>query len=95
MYIHTYIYIYILYIYIYIYVYIKELPVNKRNDLLSEIENLEKHVEKGWVSRIPPGGGTENSGRLHRYLNWNFLRGANCLSVEVAKLIAALYNNVV
>ena len=37
--------------------YIKELPVNKRNDLCSEIENLKKHVEKGRVSGVPPGGG--------------------------------------
>ena len=67
--------------------YIKELPVNKRNDLLSEIENLKKHVEKGCVSGIPSGGGTENNERLHRYLNRSFLRGATCLSVEVAKAV--------
>ena len=45
--------------------YIKELPVNKRNYLLSEIENLKKHVEKGCVSGIPPGG-TESHERLYR-----------------------------
>ena len=67
--------------------YIKELPVNRRNDLLSEIENLKKHVEKGCVSGIPPGGGTENNERLHRYFNRSFLRGATCLSVEVAKAV--------
>ena len=67
--------------------YIKELPVNKRHDLLSEIENLKKHVEKGCFSDIPPGGGTENNERLHRYLNRSFLRGATCLSVEVAKAV--------
>ena len=52
---------------------------------MPEIENLKKHVEKGCVSGIPPGGGTENNERLHRYLNRSFLRGATCLSVEVAK----------
>ena len=67
--------------------YIKEFPVNKRNDLLSEIEDLKKHVEKGCVSDIPPGGGTENNERLHRFLNRSFLRGATCLSVEVAKAV--------
>ena len=69
--------------------YIKELQelkkTAKRNDLLSEIENLKKHVEKGCVSGIPPGGGTETNERLHRYLNRSFLRVATCLSVEVAK----------
>ena len=38
--------------------YIKEPPVNKRNDLFSEIGNLKKHFEKGCVSGILPGGGT-------------------------------------
>ena len=67
--------------------YIKELPVNRRNDLLSEIENLKKHVEKGCVSGILLGGGTENNERLHRYLNRSFLPGATYLSVEVAKAV--------
>ena len=67
--------------------YIKELPVNKRNDLLSDIENMKKHVEKGCVSGIPPAGGTENNERLQRYLNRSFLRGATCLRVEVTKAV--------
>ena len=49
--------------------YLKELPVNERIDLLSEIENLRKHIEKGCVSNIQTGGGTENNERLHMYLN--------------------------
>ena len=49
--------------------YIKEPPVNKRNELFSEIGNLKKHFEKGCVSGIPPGGGTENNERFLRYLN--------------------------
>ena len=49
--------------------YLKELPVNERIDLLSEIENLRKHIEKGCVSSIQTGGGTENKERLHMYLN--------------------------
>ena len=69
------------------YTYIKELPVNKRNDLLSEIENLKKHFEKGCVFGIPPGGGTENNEKLHKYLNRSFLWEAICLSVEVAKAV--------
>lgn len=54
---------------------------------MPEIENLKKHVEKGCVSGIPPGGGTENNERLHRYLNRSFLREATCLSVEVVKVV--------
>ena len=46
--------------------YMKELPVNKRIDLLSEIKNLRKHVEKGCVSGIPAPGGTENNERLFK-----------------------------
>ena len=50
-------------------IYMKELPVKKRNGLLSEIKNLRKHVEKGCVCCIQPSGGTENNERLHTYLN--------------------------
>ena len=42
----------------------KELLLNKRIGLLSEIKNLKKHVEKGCVSGIPTGAGTENNERL-------------------------------
>ena len=44
----------------------KELPLNKRIDLLSEIKNLRKQVEKGCVSGIPTGAGTENNERLFK-----------------------------
>ena len=40
--------------------YMKELPVKKRNGLLSEIKNLRKLFEKGCVCCIQPSGGTEN-----------------------------------
>ena len=46
--------------------FMKELPVNKRIDLLSEIKNFRKHVEKGCVSGIPARGGTENNERLFK-----------------------------
>ena len=42
------------------------IPVNKRIDLLSEIKNLRKHVEKRCVSGIPARGGTENNERLFK-----------------------------
>ena len=50
-------------------IYLKELPVNKRISLLSEIENLRKTNEKGCTSSIQTGGGTENNENLHMYLN--------------------------
>ena len=46
--------------------YMKQLPVNKIIDLLSEIKNLRKHVEKGCVYGIPTGGGIENNERLFK-----------------------------
>ena len=49
--------------------YLKKLPVNKGISLLSEIENLRKHVEKRCASSTQTGGGTENNERLHMYLN--------------------------
>ena len=33
-------------------IYLKELPVSKRISLLSEIENLREHIEKGCASSI-------------------------------------------
>ena len=54
---------------------------------MPEIENLKKHVEKGCVSGIPPGGGTENNERFRRYLDRSLLPGTTCLSVEVGKAI--------
>ena len=55
---------------------------------------MNKHVEKGFVSGIPPGGGTEHNEKLPRYLNRIFLRGATCFSVEVANaaLIVLFYS---
>ena len=60
--------------------YIKELPVNKRNYLLSEIENLKKHVEKGCASGIPPGG-TESYEKLHRLID-------NVLSIIIIAVLS-------
>ena len=58
--------------------YMKELPVNKRIGLLSETKNLRKHVEKGCVSGIPTGAGTENNERLFKS------------KIKVAKAVSAV-----
>ena len=41
--------------------YLKKLPVNKGISLLSDIENLRKHVEKRCASSTQTGGGTKNN----------------------------------
>ena len=56
--------------------FVKELPVNKGNYLFSEIENLQKHVEKGCVSE-----------RLNRYSYRSFLRRTTCLRIELTKAV--------
>ena len=38
-------------------------------ETMAEIEKLKKHIEKGCLSRIPPGFGTERNEQLHRLLN--------------------------
>ena len=52
--------------------YIESMP--RKKSLYHELENLKVHIEWGGLSGLPPGGGTENNERLHRYLNRNFLR---------------------
>ena len=42
------------------------------------------------MSGLPPGGGTENNERLHRYLKRRFLRGASVISPELAGAILAV-----
>ena len=58
--------------------------------LYYELKNLNFHIEKGRLSGLPPGGGTENHERLHRYLNRSFLRGASVISPELAGAIPAV-----
>ena len=58
--------------------YMKKLLINKRIGLLSEIKNLRKHVEKGCVSGIPTGAGTENNERLFK------------LKIKVAKTVSTV-----
>ena len=42
------------------------------------------------MSGLPPGGGTENNERLHRYLNRSFFRGASAISPELVGAILAV-----
>ena len=67
--------------------YINDLQVCKKQELFSEIEKLKVHINKGCLSGIPPGSGTEDNERLHRYLNRSFIKGANVISPELARAV--------
>ena len=55
-----------------------------------EIENLRKHIQKGCLSEIPPGCGTERNEGLHRLLNRSMISGATTLSVQLAMALLTL-----
>lgn len=54
------------------------------NVTFTEIANLRQHVQKGCLSDIPPGCGTERNEGLHRLLNRSLISGATRISVELA-----------
>lgn len=57
---------------------------------LKAIKNIRKHVLKGCCSKIPPGGGTNQNERLHKYLKRSLLGVANKISPELAIAILTL-----
>ena len=64
--------------------------MRRKESLYYELKNLNVHIEREHLSGLPPGGGTENNERLHRYLNRSFLRGASVISPELAGAILAV-----
>ena len=54
------------------------------NATFTEIANLRHLVQKGCLSVIPPGCGTERNDRLHCLLNRSLISGATRISVELA-----------
>ena len=57
-----------------------------------EIEHLRLHIQKGCLSHIPSGCGTERNEQLHRLLNRSLLSGATRISVELAiALLSVLF----
>ena len=62
-------------------------------ETLHQIENLRKHIQKGCLSDIPVGCGTETNERLHRHLNRSLLCGVSKIGPElaVAVMTCALY----
>lgn len=64
--------------------YIKELAQEKYNEFHECVENLKEHVERGCLSGIDRGHGTESNELLHRILNYNCLAGITVISPELA-----------
>ena len=60
---------------------------------LKSVDDLRRHINKGCLSGILPGEGTEKNERLHRHLRKSLLVGANTISPElaIACLTLALY----
>ena len=55
-----------------------------------EIENLCKDIQKGCLSEVPPGCGTERNEGLHRLLKRLMISGATTLSVQLAMALLTL-----
>ena len=64
--------------------------MRRKESLYYELKNLNVHIERGHLAGLSPGGGTENNGRLHRYLNRSLSRGASAISPELAGAILAV-----
>ena len=61
-------------------------PNNPLGDLRTakEIANLRLHIQKGCLSNLPPGCGTEINEQLHRLLHRSLVTGATKISIELA-----------
>ena len=55
-----------------------------------EIENLCKDIQKGCLSEVPPGCGTERNKGLHRLLKRLMISGATTLSIQLAIALLTL-----
>ena len=53
-------------------------------ETLHQLECLGKHIQKGCLSDVPPGCGTEKNERLHRHIN----RSLNCGVSEIGPELA-------
>ena len=60
------------------------------NATFTEIANLRQHIQKGCLSGIPPGSGTERKEGLHRLLNESLISGATRISVELAIALSTI-----
>ena len=53
-------------------------------ETLHQLECLRKHIQKGCLSDIPPGCGTQKNERLHRHINRSLLCGVSKIGPELA-----------
>lgn len=58
-------------------------------DVCNEIEKLKKHINKGCLSRIPPGGGSNRNENLHKNLRAVIARSK--LGCELAEALLATF----
>ena len=49
-----------------------------------QLECLREHIQRGCLSDIPPGCGTEKNERLHRHINRSTLCGVSKIGPELA-----------
>ena len=60
-------------------------------NVLKEAKNLEIHINKGCLSDIPPGFGTNRNERLHRHIKPHFSRTRLGLPMALALMTVLLY----
>jgi hypothetical protein len=58
-------------------------------ETVERIHDLREHIDRGCLSGIPPGEGTERNERLHEFLSDSLLCAAKSLSPELAIAILA------
>ena len=63
------------------------------DNVLKEIECLKVHINKGCLSNIPPGAGTNRNERLHRHVRPHFSHTRLDLPLAVALMTVLLYQH--
>ncbi|XP_066927265.1 uncharacterized protein, partial [Clytia hemisphaerica] len=61
--------------------------LSNKDEFMKQVELLKKHVEKGCLSDIGVGHGTEGNESLHRLLNRSCLRGATVIGPELMESV--------
>ena len=66
-------------------------------ETLKAIENLKKHIDKGCLSNIPPGGGTNKNERLHEHIHnyFNHSRIGMLLAYALLHMIIHAHNTAI
>jgi hypothetical protein len=63
------------------------------DNVLKEIECLKVHINKGCLSNIPPGAGTNRNERLHRHVRPHFSHTRLGLPLALALMTVLLYQH--